>query len=190
MAKKIVSKGSRPQMSEWEEKKPGDVGIKRYRLPLDSEGNPAPGFQPIDITKTEGEPEFGGRLTKSIKGTTEKSDQGINININKRRVKTDDVKYDQTKRRFFDREGKTVNDPDLYIEDKANIMLRDASPEHVRERFFGKRHPVDPRVRRYETRDIEGVGIDKPDPNEKPSKNKKEPNTFPARKKSIKKDKR
>ena len=165
--------GNSPQMSEWEESRPGE-SIKRYRLPLDSDGNPALGFSPIDITKTEGEPEFGGRLTKSIKGTTEKSDQGINIHIGKRRDKTDDVKYDKVEKKFKDKDGNTISDSDLYYEDKMGIIARDAGRKHLLDRLEGKRRLVDPRLRDPRIRDIDGAGINKPEPADNKSYSKKE----------------
>lgn len=174
VSKQIVSKKSRPQMSEWEEVKPNDkdvqVGAKRYRIPLDHEGNPAPGWVPIDVTKTYGDERFfGGRLYERKKGTTETSDDGIDIHINKRRSDITGIKYNEKRRKFFDKDGNQVNDADLYYSDKVGIIKRDSTKPHFEDRYRGE-YIFSKAPSRSGKSDIEGLGESRESDEESPKR--------------------
>lgn len=145
----------RPQMSEWKE------NGKTYRIPLDADGKPAPGYKPIDVTSTTDGKFFGGRLRNQIKGTTETSDDGVDIHINKRRDDITGIKYNQKSRKFFDKDGNQVNDADLYYSDKVGIIKRDSTKPHFEDRYRGE-YIFSKAPSRSGKSDIEGEGEERP----------------------------
>lgn len=159
----MAKKNKRPQMSQWKE------NDKRYRIPLDADGKPAPGYKPIDVTSTTDGKFFGGRLRNEIKGTTETSDDGIDIHINKRRSDITGIKYDQKSRKFFDKDGNQVNDADLYHSDKVGMIYRDSTRPHFEDRYRGE-YIFSKAPSRSGKSDIEGLGESRESDEESPKK--------------------